>query len=61
MVTGVCAMLLWGKSDCDTGQSICIPRTNYHIRSVSLKAFRTGQVDLPFSDKGTKLALFSSD
>lgn len=34
---------------------------NYRIRSVSLKAFRTGQVDLPFSDKGTKLALFSSD
>lgn len=34
---------------------------NYCIRSVSLKAFLTGQVDPPFSDKGTKRALFSSD
>lgn len=34
---------------------------NYRVRSVSLKTFPTGQVDPFFSDRGTKLALFSSD
>lgn len=60
MVTGGMRHTSLGKvSDGDMGQ-YTHPQ-NYRIRSVSLKVFLTGQVHPPSSDKGTNLALFTSD